>query len=250
MVGKEHQRRVIELEAADTAPAIQSALDLLADARAYAREMDADIWQFAVEFDDLIALGLARSDLRWLALMGYVEHAREITAGDDATRRFQPGHSLAFPNGTCFVLTDAGLFACSKTEGAAYPILGICSDDAADSTVEDLMPRWDRERRTLYVGDQIVKQYREPSPNQEAVITAFHQEGWAHRIDDPLPPSSDQDPKFRLHHTIQRLNNHQHHPLIRFRGDDTGQGVFWELTENVSVTHSSSVDPKNRRIAA
>jgi hypothetical protein len=250
MVGKEYRRRAIDVETAGIAPAIRSALVLLADARDYAREMDADVWQFAVEIDDLAALGLTRSDLRWLVLMGYVEHAREITARDDTARLFQPGQSLAFPNGTCFVLAEAGLSASLKSKGPAYPILGIRSNDAADSTVEDLMPLWDQERHTLYVGDQIVKQFREPSPNQESVLAAFHQEDWAHRIDDPLPPSQDQDSKYRLHHTIQRLNNHQQRPLIRFRGDGTGQGVFWELTENILVTHSSSVDPKNRRMAA
>jgi hypothetical protein len=250
MVGKEHRRRVIEVEAAGIAPAIQSALALLADARDYAREMDADIWQFAVEIDDLAALGLTKSDLRWLALMGYVEHAREVTARDDTARRFQPGQSLAFPKGTCFVLAEAGLSACSKTEGAVPSILCIRSDAAADSAVEDLMPRWDQERRTLYVGSYVVKQFREPSQNQEAVLAAFHQEGWAHRIDDPLPPSADQDPKFRLHHTIQRLNNHQQHPLIRFRGDGTGQGLFWELTQDVSVASPSSAISKKRGLAA
>jgi len=121
---------------------------------------------------------------------------------------------------------------------------------AAGQTINDLLPRWDQERRTLYVGGYVVKQFREPAPNQEAVLAAFHQEGWTHRIDDPLPPSADQDPKYRLHHTIQRLNNHQKNHLIRFRGDGTGQGVYWELTEAVSIASPSSAIPKKPRFAA
>ena len=36
-----------------------------------------------------------------------------------------------------------------------------------------------------------VKQYRVPSPNQEAVLTVFQEEGWPPRIDDPLSPVPD-----------------------------------------------------------
>jgi hypothetical protein len=43
MIGKEYRRRAIDAEAAGIAPAIRSALVLLADARDYAREMDAEI---------------------------------------------------------------------------------------------------------------------------------------------------------------------------------------------------------------
>jgi hypothetical protein len=47
------------------------------------------------------------------------------------------------------------------------------------------------------------------------------------RIDDPLPPQADQDPKRRLHDTINALNRKQRQRVIRFSGDGTGQGVRW-----------------------
>ena len=74
------------------------------------------------------------------------------------------------------------------------------------------------------------------SPNQEAVLEVFQEEGWPRRIDDPLPPLAEQDPKYRLHFTIRRLNQSQEHCLIRFFGDGTGEGVCWEFVEGVPLT--------------
>ncbi len=104
------------------------------------------------------------------------------------------------------------------------------------------VPRWDRESRVLSVGGWIVKRYRLPSPNQEAVLSAFQQEGWPHRINDPLGFLADLDPKYRLYHTIGRLNQHQRQPLLRFYGDGTGEGVCWELCDVVSVSAAQAVD--------
>src|SRR5207247_9758075 len=90
------------------------------------------------------------------------------------------------------------------------------------------LPRWDSERRELRWGELVVKQFRVPAPNQETVLAAFEEEGWPRRIDDPLPPRADQDPKCRLHDTINKLNRNQQQPLIHFRGDGMGRGLHWE----------------------
>jgi hypothetical protein len=68
-----------------------------------------------------------------------------------------------------------------------------------------------------------------PSPNQEVVLHAFQEEDWPRRIDDPIPPSPEQDRKRRLNETIKGLNRHQVAPLIRFHGDGTGEGLYWDL---------------------
>ena len=81
----------------------------------------------------------------------------------------------------------------------------------------------------LYVGEDVVKRYRVPSPTQEAVLDAFEEEGWPDRIDDPLRPDPDQDGKRHLHDTIRRLNRNRR-AAIHFSGDGTGTGVLWELT--------------------
>jgi hypothetical protein len=101
---------------------------------------------------------------------------------------------------------------------------------ASDST-----PQWDAKYRALRVGQCVIKEYRVPSPNQEAVLAAFQEEGWPHRIDDPLSPLGDVEPKCRLHDTIKRLNRHHKDRLIRFRGDGTGEGVCWEYVDVAAI---------------
>jgi hypothetical protein len=92
-----------------------------------------------------------------------------------------------------------------------------------------LVPTWDPHRQQLRLGDKIVKEFKLPAPNQELILMAFEEEGWPVRIDDPLPPHSDQDPKQRLHSTLNALNRHQKNRLLRFCGDGRGQGIRWEV---------------------
>ena len=66
-----------------------------------------------------------------------------------------------------------------------------------------ILPHWNALRRELIVGGQVVKRFRVPAPNQEAVLTAFEEEGWPQRVYDPLSPNGDTDTKNRLHQTIK-----------------------------------------------
>jgi hypothetical protein len=93
-----------------------------------------------------------------------------------------------------------------------------------------VFPRYDRETRTLWFGGEIIKQFRQPAPDQETILMGFEEEGWRRRIDDPLPGNG-RDPKARLHKAIGNLNRNQRRRLIRFRGDGTGQGILWEPVE-------------------
>jgi hypothetical protein len=95
-----------------------------------------------------------------------------------------------------------------------------------DSSPE--LPHWDRQARVLRLGDQVVKRFRQSPSNQEAVLSAFEEEGWPPRIDDPLPSRQGQDSVRRLNLTIWRLNKHQRNHLLRFFSDDTGAGICWE----------------------
>jgi hypothetical protein len=92
------------------------------------------------------------------------------------------------------------------------------------------VPFWDEERRELWFRNRLVKCFRQPAPNQEAILQAFQEEGWPHRIDDPLSPNGKVKPKVRLHDTVKFLN-HQATRLLRFRGDGTGEAVCWEVCD-------------------
>jgi hypothetical protein len=212
----------------DLTPSIRAALAQLQQARDYARDIGGDPWEFAVEIERLIAQGVTTSDLRWLAKKGYIEHASEVTGAADFARQFEHRENLAFTKESCFLLTES-----ASTLFQNLLLDAVVVQPAAENTTSpprpEGLPYWDADDRTLYVGRQVVKEYRVRSPNQEAVLSAFEEEQWPHYIDDPLSPMGDQNPKQRLRDTIKCLNANQKNRLIRFRGDGTGERVRWEL---------------------
>jgi hypothetical protein len=213
-------------------PRTQAALHLLLEAYEYAHELSRNVWDFAVEIGGLRQEGITVSGFRWLVCKGFVEHAREITPPGGEDRAFERQAGLNFSKKTCFVLTEAGFqFAQSAMAQAAPFIAPLGSDPFHRSTgpSESLVPTWDRDRQELRLGNLIVKQFKVPAPNQEVILAAFQEEHWPVRIDDPLPPHPEQDPKRRLHDTINALNRNQKHALLRFLGDGSGQGVRWDL---------------------
>ena len=143
----------LDLQAANGHREFQAALEQLACAAGYAQDADRSPWDFAVEIDSLINVGLTTSDLRWLVTKGYVEHAQEVTSGKDARRRFQVCRHLAFGKRTCFVLTTQGM------QLAAPRALGVARTDADGPPVDDSgavkaetktaarLPSWDNQRR-------------------------------------------------------------------------------------------------------
>ncbi len=223
--GKVHsQANGEKAELAHLKPALQELLS----AWECADDVQSDPWQFAVETADLTALGLGKSGLRWLVRKGFAEHARELTRRGDAARGFQPEPSLAFTSKSCFILTAAG-HSWLERAGAAPAVLRLYETPAGALAVAALSPRWDLRTRTLYLGDQVVKRYRVPAENQEAVLSAFEEEGWVQTIDDPLSPTAEVSPGVRLRDTVRRLNAGQTSQLLHFYGDGSGEHVLWEI---------------------
>jgi hypothetical protein len=226
---------------------LQIALGLLLEAYDYAHQLERNVWDFAVEIETLRATGLSNSDLRWLQCKGYVVHAAETNPPGQDGRTFRQTGSLTFTKRTCFVLSEAGtVFARQllETRGNRNEPKKHATAHPVRQSVRPPVPKWDKERQELRLGDVIVKQFKVPAPNQELILASFEEEGWPPRIDDPLPPHPDQDAKRRLHDTIVTLNRHQRHPLIRFLGDGSGQGVRWELlTRECDAEGLSCSDP-------
>jgi hypothetical protein len=241
------RRSPVGAPAGDLAPRIQAALVQLLEAYRYAQDVHRDVWDFAVEIGRLSALCLTPSDLRWLVCKGYVEHAREVTQPGEEGRAFRPAGSLTFCKRSCFVLTESGLgyvagggiHALSRNAGdgtgnspsASPTSTGPNGQNDGRSVLANRKPVWDGEHKELRVAQWIVKRFRWRAPNQELLLAVFEEEGWPHRIDDPLPRMPEQDPRRRLHDTIKCLNRNQQNRLIRFHGDGTGEGVLWELIE-------------------
>lgn len=199
---------------------------LLREAACYARELDRDVWEFAVEIDTLLAAGLTRNELRWLCLKGYASHAVETTRPNARHRRtFARRDSAAFSPLTCFVATAAGLDYAER-EGLLITCTP-CKPGPAERASAAEVPAWNPTSRTLHLGGMLVKEFKVPAGNQEIVLSAFEEEGWPPHIDDPLPPAPGLDAKRRLHHTIQRLNQNQKSRLIHFFGNGNGRAVRW-----------------------
>ena len=204
----------------------------------YARDLHATVWDFAVELSCLRRLHATNSDLRWLSASGLVEHALETTSPGDSVRSFKRLPRLLFCKRTCFVLTPKGAATSRAIWGSEEDVFERRAEQlqsdrpllAIASPTKFLTPKWDRDRQELRVGSTIVKRFRVPAASQEAILAAFEEESWPPRIDDPLPPRSEQSPKRRLQETIKSLNRNQRHSLIRFSGDGNAQGVLWEFT--------------------
>jgi hypothetical protein len=227
------------LKSVDTAlvelPAgMETALSAVLRAYDYAREFRRNVWDFAVTLQELLTTDFTSSDLRWLAYRGYVEHAVETTPDGARERSFRPSSRGVMVGRTCVVLTETGAkFArgrrLRRADRLAHSPRTIPLNGHAADCELGLLPCWDESRRQLLLGDRVVKYFRQPAPNQEAVLSAFEEEGWPPRIDDPLPPPPGGSQREHLHNTIMNLNRYQRHRTIRFFGDGNGQGVCWEF---------------------
>jgi hypothetical protein len=91
---------------------------------------------------------------------------------------------------------------------------------------ETLLPRWDDDNRTLYLGDKPIKVYgRHPAENQTALLNAFQAQGWPTTIPTPFQGAR------KLNSTIAALNSSLRATRLRFRGDGTGEGVRWQIED-------------------
>jgi hypothetical protein len=184
-----------------------------------AAELSRNAWEFALEIRYLRGVGLTHSQLRWLLCQGYLQQGLEESQAGEPWRRFRPVANLSLAEATCFVLTaDGDAFVRALREGRAVPF---------EPGPRRQQPVWDQDRRELRCGGVLVKSFKQPARSQELVLAAFEEENWPTRIDDPLPPGAEQDPKRRLHSTISNLNRGQRNRLIHFEGGGDGESVQW-----------------------
>lgn len=216
---------------------LAKAFDLLVRAHRLAVHAGAAPLDFAVEIGEFRRAGVSTAELRWLVAQGYARHAEEL-APAGAQRQFQLASPLVLSNRSCFVLADAGLALAPSPDVApgkstsrlpAQAPTGAGRRQNIDShAASGDSPVWEACRSELHVDSFLVKRFRCPAPNQQAVLAAFQQANWPTRIDDPLPAAEEQCPKRRLHDAIKCLNRCQIHAMLRFYGDGSGRGVLWD----------------------
>jgi hypothetical protein len=193
-----------------------------------------------VELRVLTALGLTSNDLRWLLHQRYIQHAREITKPGSGQREFELIGNFMLPDDSCFVLTDEAF----EMFRGAFTLESSPAEAVADALQAKIQPVWEARTRELFVGGLLVKRFKQPAASQETILTAFQEESWSSRIDDPLPPQAHRDAKRHLHDTINNLNRHQLRSIIRFLGDGTGEGVCWELRRVQMETPYTTATPE------
>jgi len=243
----------------EVSPHLLHGLSSLRQAHDYAQELQRDIWDFAVEIGHLKQIGLSNNDFRWMVCKGLVKHAQEVTKSNQNHRLFSDTGELIFTDKTCFVLTENGLAFIDEHNSSMtindHATIGHNSSPLANQRNGSLVgqfpvnyqpaavqhngkhirPVWNADLHELCLGELLVKRFKLPSRNQETILTAFEEEDWPPRIDDPLSLEPDLDPKRRLHDTIKSLNRHQKNKVLRFMGDGTGEGIRWKIITNDQV---------------
>lgn len=222
------------------APVISDVFRQIKEAYEMSKRFDRNRWDFSIELNQLLDLGAPTHVVRMLVCDGWLEHQREVAS--DEGRKFVPESDVVLKTDSCFVLTDKGIAIADKVTESNKKI------DRTDEAVSAEGPHWNSDLREYWVGEKLIKRFRWRAANQEKVLEAFAQQGWPHRIDDPLPQDEKICPKQRLHDTIKCLNRkHVSEGVVRFRGDGTGRGVLLVFLESdpgdSSTTSAAPVDP-------
>lgn len=207
-------------------------LAFLLEAFDLTRDAGCDPWDLAVELSVLLAAGCSINLLRWLMSKGFLEHGIEFAPLDHDRRFIRKVNWLKFSDASCLILSQAGADYARAAQPESTERESLRSDagqngkSQSDSEVP-LKPHWDAVLRQLTLGKILVKKLRHPAANQELVFEAFEEDCWCERIDDPLPPSGNGNAKYRLHETINSLNDHQVNPCLHFASDGKGEGICW-----------------------
>lgn len=89
-------------------------------------------------------------------------------------------------------------------------------------TVPRDIPTWDASSGTLKFRGKELRSLNAAAKNCRLILSAFEEDDWQTRIDNPLPPS---DKKRQLSEALRNLNG----PLqqIHFESCDKGDGIIW-----------------------
>jgi hypothetical protein len=205
-----------------------AALALLRKAWEYAHAQQVGLWQCAVSVRQFWAAGAGNGVIEELLVRRYVEHRMERPGRQRSPRVFELGRPSRLGGRSCFVLTPKGealvVGMILGTRSGPEVLLG-----GREEGCPVPVPTWVEERRALLWQGKVVKQFgKQPAGNQVLVLQAWQETNFANPLLDPLPRSKGVRPKSRLHDTLKGLNRKQVNPLLRFRGDGTGQGALWE----------------------
>jgi hypothetical protein len=173
-----------------------------------------DPWAFALTVETLARAGITNDDISWLVETNVLDKRHPARIG----RPNGHGHSAN---------RDPTLVMLTKTGATLFE----------QHCLQSFKPHWDPQRRVLSVEGHAIKIYRQPSENQELVLTAFQEDDWIGQIDDPLPRakgSFEERAKARLRKTVEHLNRAQRLPTLYFSVASNSQSVRWSFRNAAS----------------
>ena len=118
-------------------------------------------------------------------------------------------------------LTQSGRELLNEIMNAAVSITGDSSPL--------LRPHLEATRRELQFKGRVIKRFTRVAPNQELLLCAFEESGWANEIDDPLPPTGNVPPPDRLRNVVKKLNRTMCEHVIEFGVNDHGTLATWHV---------------------
>ncbi len=199
----------------------REALAHLLEAQAFASSLECSNDEFASQISCLQNAGIRESALRALFHQGLIKHLSETTGPDQKRRTFRNETTARFTDSSCFILTSKGIVLAESLSEQAGP------RPAAEPSAQNIRPRYDADRRTLFFCGRIVKCFHIPAKNQELVLLAFEEMSWPLHIDDPIPVAGGIDRRRRLQDTLFKLNRNQHNSLLHFEANGKGTGIRW-----------------------
>ncbi len=224
---------------------VSSGLCLLLYAYTSAIDAGRPIVDLALTIGELRAVGTKDCDLRWLVAKSYIGHFVEVHIPARLNPKLRPSKSVRIGNTSCFALTQCGLpLAIQMADRYLVESMPRAAEPELSRTgIVDLRPTWDQSRRHLSVGTVVVRRFHGRVSQQEHLVIAFHEEEFADKIDDPLPPTPGVDSKDRLYRAVYRLSQSIDPPLIKLECTSLRTALYWEFvgkTSQTAVSESNS----------
>jgi len=199
-------------------------LAILYRAHSLASANDREVWNLAVEIEEIFRNGFSVSDIREALMHSWCKLRVETTTTESTERTFCPLdiESLFIPPGSCLVLTELGI--------SHYGDLLASAESQGSSCTK---PCWSIDDRTLHFEDHVVKTFKCQAVNQETILSAFEAEGWPTRVVDPFKDFTKNIlvKKQKVQDGIKGLNRNRKANCLKFAGDGTGIGVRWSLNK-------------------
>jgi hypothetical protein len=173
--------------------------------------------------------GVESRILQWLLYQGHVRHFKRLEPASDLYVG-GPVDSVLINGTSSFALAEAGYSFIQSLSRNGSPIDSAALESAADQwLLGRLIPRYVADGRVFTWGAHVLKEFRNPAPNQVALVEHAEKQGWPSWMDDPLPRVSKSGAKVRLRYTVEDLNKFQRPYLVHFKLDGTGRRWGWEL---------------------